>query len=205
MRAVNRKAVAIFIIMILLTACGGGDVTDHNEAIGDISLSSVHSDTLLVAVRSEEVTDDRSSDNHSSDNGIRSAVITRLTRQDIIDTAYELYGVSEEWTMWLIGTTYREEYWDDRYLEYAWACEILNEYADRSVWELDCIWGSYYSIGNAFEGFYATDQTTLEMVWEAMTDRDTRIVEVDGMIDYYVPGYYLIYDSEIYNCQVWGR
>ena len=65
--------------------------------------------------------------------------------------------------------------------------------------------GDYYSVENAYSDYYSADDTTLEMVYEALTDRDTRIVEVDGMIDYYVPGYYLIYDSAVYNCQVWGN
>ena len=107
--------------------------------------------------------------------------------------------------MWLIGTTYNEDYFDDRYLQYAWACEILNCYTDYSLNDLDCIWGSYYSIEHAFSGYYICDEETLEMVWEAMTDRDPRIVEVDGMIEYPPDSYYLIYDSPIYNCQVWGN
>ena len=195
----KRKAFSILIITLLLTACGGGDVTDHYETISDIRNSSVHSDTLLITVRSDEVT--RAS---REDAGHSVEYHEPITRQSIIDYAYEVYGVSEDWTIWLIGTTWNEGYQQDRYLEYAWACEIVNCYSDWSVWDLDCIWGAYYSFGNAYSGYYSADDTTLEMVWNALTDTDTRIVEVDGMIRWYVPGYYLIYDSEIYNCQVWG-
>lgn len=127
-----------------------------------------------------------------------------ITRESIINYAWNNYGLSEEWVIWLIGTTWNEGYHADRYLEYAWACEIINVYSGWSVWDLDCIWGGYYSMDMAYSGYYAADDITLEMVWEAFTDRDYRIVEVDGMIDYYVPGYYLIYDSPVYNCQVWG-
>lgn len=127
-----------------------------------------------------------------------------ITRETIINYAWNNYGLSEEWVIWLIGTTWNEGYHADRYLEYAWACEIINVYSGWSAWDLDCIWGGYYSMDMAYSGYYAADDITLQMVWEAFTDRDYRIVEVDGMIDYYVPGYYLIYDSDVYNCQVWG-
>lgn len=145
------------------------------------------------------------SDRSGSRDDAGSSVDARLTHETLIAYAEENYGVSEEWVMWLIGTTWNEDYHDDRYLEYCWACEILNVYRDWSVYDLDCIWGGYYSIENAFEGFYNADDATLEMVWEAMTDCDTRIVEVDGMIVYPPDSYYLIYDSPIYDCQVWGE
>ena len=177
--------------------------SDGRENPRSIADSCLHYDYVPVVVRSDEVTRAAREDAGAAAEYTEPEEWT-LTRETIIETAYELYGVSEEWTMWLIGTTHNEQYYDDRYLEYAWACEILNEYADRSVWELDCIWGSYYSIENALDGFYAADDTTLEMVWYAMTDRDTRITEVDGMIVYPPDSYYLIYDSDIYNCQVWG-
>lgn len=204
-------------LLILILICGGAQISGmiageekeeehaaHFENYPDIAAAAVHWDPDPCLVRSEEVTRTAREDAGAIVEYTEPEEWT-LTRETIIETAYELYGVSEEWTMWLIGTTYNEEYFDDRYLQYAWACEILNVYRDWSVYDLDCIWGSYYSIGNAFDGFYAADDTTLEMVWEAMIDRDTRIVEVDGMIRWYVPGYYLIYDSNIYNCQVWGR
>lgn len=135
---------------------------------------------------------------------VEEVVYQNITRETIINYAANVYGVSQEWTIWLIGTTWNEGYQADRYLEYAWACQIINVYSGWSVWDLDCIWGDYYSIDHAYSGYYSADDTTLEMVWQALTDTDTRIVEVDGMIDYYVEGYYLIYDSPFYNCQVWG-
>ena len=194
----KRKALSMLIITILLTACGGGDVTDHYETFADISRSSVHYDDVPGTVRAEEITTRESREDAGQ------AIEERITRQRIIDKAYELYGVSEDWVIWLIGTTNNEQYWDDRYLEYAWACEIFNCYSDWSVWDLDCIWGAYYSFSNAYAGYWSADDTTLEMVWNALVDTDTRIVEVDGMIRWDVPGYYLIYDSPYYNCQVWG-
>ena len=204
-------------LLILILICGGAQISGiiagekkeeghaaHFESYPDINSSAVHYDYVPCAVRSEEVTRAAREDAGAAAEYAEPEEWT-LTRETIIETAYELYGVSEEWTMWLIGTTWREGYQADRYLESAWACEILKVYRDWSVYDLDCIWGSYYSIGNAFDGFYAADDITLQMVWEAMIDRDTRIVEVDGMIRWEVPGYYLIYDSNIYNCQVWGR
>lgn len=175
------------------TTAGQSDGREDPRSIAD---SAVHYDHVPGTLRSERVREDAG---HSAD------YEEPITRQSIIDTAYELYGVSEEWVIWLIGTTYNEEYFDDRYLQYCWACEILNCYSDRSVDFLDCIWGAYYSFSNAYDGYWSADDTTLEMVWNALIDTDTRIVEVDGMIDYYVEGYYLIYDSPYYNCQVWGN
>lgn len=182
------------------------------QDLSDISSSAVHSDYRDGLVRPTEIaeeTTEQITTNNDEWQGTNQEYVEPtewiLSRETLINTAYELYGVSEEWTMWLIGTTHNEGYQADRYLEYAWACEIVNCYRHWSVYDLDCIWGGYYSIGNAFSGYYSADDTTLEMVYEALVDRDTRIVEVDGMIDYYVPNYYLIYDSPIYNCQVWGE
>ena len=181
---------------------------------GEAEAESTEPETALIELISgetaEEAEDDLCSNDSGDNNGAGNSVASRLTeelsfRERIIRYAAENYGVSEEWTIWLIGTTHNEGYQGDRYLEYAWACEILNCYRYWSVWDLDCIWGSYYSIGNAYAGYYAADDVTLSMVWEALTDRDTRIVEVDGMIRWEVPGYYLIYDSPVYNCQVWGQ
>ena len=175
---------------------------------------STEPETVLIELISGETAEEATDAFSGPDNGDNydaagpepSGVTEELSfRERIIQYAAENYGVSEEWTIWLIGTTHNEGYQGDRYLEYAWACEILNCYRYWSVWDLDCIWGSFYSIGNAYAGYYAADDVTLSMVWEALTDRDTRIVEVDGMIRWEVPGYYLIYDSEVYNCQVWGQ
>lgn len=185
------------------------------QDLSDISSSAVHSDyrdglvrpTRIVEETTEETTEQATTNNDEWQGSSQEYIEPTewvLSRETIINTAYELYGVSEEWTMWLIGTTWNEGYQQDRYLEYCWACEIVNVYRGWSVYDLDGIWGSYYSIGHAFSGYYNADDVTLEMVYEALVNRDTRIVEVDGMIDYYVPNYYLIYDSPIYNCQVWG-
>ena len=176
-----------------------GSVLDP-RAIAD---SSVHYDS--VSGDGGGLSNALGSDNHSYRDDAGASVASRLTRSRVIQYASENYGVSEAWTMWLIGTTYNEDYFNDRYLQYAWACEILNCYTAWSVEDLDCIWGSYYSISHAFSGYYICDEETLEMVWLAMTDRDPRIVEVDGMIDYPPDSYYLIYDSDVYNCQVWGE
>ena len=176
-----------------------GSVLDPRAIAG----SSVHYDSVFGY--GGGLRDALGSDNHSHRDDAGASVASRLTRSRVIQYAAENYGVSEAWTMWLIGTTYNEDYFEDRYLQYAWSCEILNCYTSWSVDELDCIWGPYYSIEHAFSGYYIADEGTLEMVWLAMTDRNERIVEVDGMIDYYVEGYYLIYDSPWYDCQVWGE
>ena len=197
-----RKLMPILCIIFLI-GCKG-ETHDTYETYGSIADSSIHCDFIYIP-DTEGIEDDSSSIDNSRGDAGNNAEPAGLTRERIIEYAGENYGVSYEWMVWLIGTTWREGYQADRYLEYAWACEILNVYRDWSVYDLDCIWGSYYSIGNAFDGFYAADDMTLQMVWNALVDTDTRIVEVDGMIRWYVPGYYLIYDSNIYNCQVWGR
>lgn len=204
---------ALLCSMAIATVWAKGESNaDSCETLNDITVSCVHSDTLLVVLPTETVAEEVTEELQPTEKFCSGATaeyieptVWVLSRETIINTAYELYGVSEEWTMWLIGTTWNEGYQSDRYLEYAWACEIINSYRGWSVYDLDCIWGGYYSIGHAFSGYYNADDTTLEMVYEALVDRDTRICEVDGMIDYYVPNYYLIYDSPIYNCQVWGN
>lgn len=197
-----RKLIPILCV-ILLTSCGGEDEY-HFETYSDISLSSVHYDSIYFS-DTEGVEDVSSSPDRVPRDAGNNAEYAGLSRERIIAYAAENYGVDYEWCVWLIGTTWNEGYQGDRYLEYAWACEIINCYRHWSVYELDCIWGDYYSIDHAYAGYYAADDTTLQMVWEALSDTDTRIVEVDGMIRWEVDGYYLIYDSEIYNCQVWGN
>lgn len=188
---------------LMLTACGDNDEY-HFETYGSIADSSIHCDFIYIP-DTEGIEDDSSNIDNSRGDAGNNAELAGLTRERIIAYAEENYGVDYEWCVWLIGTTHNEQYWDDRYLEYCWACEIINCYRHWSVYELDCIWGDYYSIDHAYAGYYAADDTTLQMVWEALSDTDTRIVEVDGMIRWYVPGYYLIYDSDVYNCQVWGN
>lgn len=197
-----KKLIPILCVLFLI-GCKG-ETHDTYETYGSIADSSIHCDFIYIP-DTEGIEDDSSSIDNSRGDAGNSAEHAGLSRERIIAYAEENYGVDYEWCVWLIGTTNNEQYWDDRYLEYAWACEIVNCYSNWSVWDLDCIWGSYYSIDMAYAGFYAADDVTLQMIWEALTDRDTRIVEVDGMIRWEVPGYYLIYDSDIYNCQVWGR
>ena len=194
--------VLCLLLIIRIWVTENNDV-NYSKTFIDIADSSIHDYTIYLPHRGLE--DGTGSDNHGDSNEHNFTVAPRLTRSRVIRYAQENYGVSEAWVMWLIGTTYNEDYFEDRYLQYAWSCEILNCYTDWSVDELDCIWGSYYSIEHAFSGYYICDEETLEMVWLAMTDRDERIVEVDGMIDYPPSSYYLIYDSEVYNCQVWGE
>lgn len=187
-----RKLIPILCVIFLI-GCKG-ETHDTYETYGSIADSSIHCDFIYIPdTEGVEITSSYNED------------YNKVTREDIIEYAGEHYGVDYEWSVWLIGTTWNEGYQGDRYLEYAWACEIINCYRHWSVYELDCIWGEYYSISNAYAGYYAADDTTLQMVWEALSDTDTRIVEVDGMIRWDVPGYYLIYDSEVYNCQVWGE
>ena len=198
----------------------GDEYADRVDTFADISASSIHGDLPIgmdLGVEDEfntRVSSDTDSD--SSDEPLVSewrVEITssynedynKVTREDIINYAGEHYGVDYDWCVWLIGTTYNEDYPEDRYLQFCWACEIINEYRYWSIDELDCIWGEFYSIGNAYAGYYSADNETLQMVWEALVNTDTRIVEVDGMIRWDVPGYYLIYDSPVYNCQVWGE
>ena len=176
-----------------------GSVLDPRAIAG----SSVHYD--FVSGNGGGLSDDLGGINHSHSDAGSYAEPAGLTRERIINYAKETYGVSEEWVIWLIGTTWNEGYQQDRYLEYCWACEIINEYRNYSVWDLDGIWGAYYSYLHAYSGYLSADDMTLQMVWEALTNTDTRIVEVDGMIRWEVPGYYLIYDSDAYNCQVWGN
>ena len=186
----KRKAFSILLLTIALCACGGDKVvTEHHEVTGSIADSAVHYDDVPCSVRPDNVEE---------------IAPKEVTREDIIQKANELYGVSEAWAVWLIGTTHNEKYQEDRYLEYAWACEIVNCYRCYSVEALDCIWGVYYSFSNAYAGYREADSTTLNLVWLALIEPDERIVEVDGMIRWEVPGYYLIYDSDVYNCQVWG-
>lgn len=132
----------------------------------------------------------------------------------------QTYGVDFRWMGMLIGTTAREGYFQDPYLYYAWACAMLNDYrwypADAVYWLMSgwggtsCeLCGPYYSEHAVVYGcgyhasFCNVSQEVLKCIYLALTDRDERIFEVDGMV---TGGNYskLIYSSPVYNCQVWS-
>lgn len=151
------------------------------------------------------------------------AKVPNMTKEELVALGIEMYGVDSRWMQMLIGTTCREGYLGDHYLYYAWACEILNTYrgfsADAMYARMDG-WGSagcaacgeYYGEHAVLYGcgMHASYSTTpdfvLKAVYLAMINRDFRIAEVDGMINISNPpgGYALIYNSPVYNCQVWA-
>ena len=123
----------------------------------------------------------------------------------------------------LIGTTEREGYYSDPYLLYAWACTMLNLYRGTTADGLYVLmqpWGGVmcpacgkyygehavtYGCG-AHTGYVSSTDITRQCIFLAMVNRDYRIAEVDGMVDSSgTGGYGLIYNSPIYDCQVWGR
>jgi len=143
-----------------------------------------------------------------------------INQMDLCAIGMETYGVDFRWMGMLIGTTAREGYFQDPYLYYAWACAILNDYrwypVDAVYWLMSG-WGGtmceacgpYYCEHAVVYGcgyhasFCNVAPEVLKCIYLALTNRDERIFEVDGMI---TGGDYsrLIYSSPVYNCQVWS-
>ena len=148
-----------------------------------------------------------------------------VSKSSVVSEIIRRYGVSESWAKMLIGTTEREGYYDDPYLMYAWACALINDYSElssESVYALmnpgwgvgDCGYcGNWYSrsaveYGCPLHGSYDTaSQTALKSVLIAVRNLDPLIYEVNGKLNVNNPpsNYYLIYDSDRYDCQVWGK
>jgi len=148
-------------------------------------------------------------------------LVPEVNKEALVALGIESYGLNSRWMEMLIGTTAREGYVGDPYLYYAWACAILNDYrwytADAMYWRMSG-WGgvmcpacgAYYSehaivYGCGYHASYSNVyQDVLKCIYLALVNRDYRIFEVDGMVDISSSTLGLIYNSPVYNCQVWS-
>ena len=118
-------------------------------------------------------------------------------------------NISDSYLIILIGTTQREGYVRDPYLHYGWASAMINvpvTYARMQGWDPYHSGSSnYYSEANIKRGYNNASSDVLKSVYIALTYRNKKIVECNGMYKNTPSSYRRIYKSSIYNCSIYEK
>ena len=126
-----------------------------------------------------------------------------------IEKVAELNGLDKDYVVILLGTTKREGYEDDPYLYYGWASEMINKVVtieDMQPWDpYHSGEANYYSKTNVTQGYQEAQgiDTVMKSVYLALTERNTKITECDGMYNSTPAEYNCIYKSSVYNCSIY--
>ena len=124
-----------------------------------------------------------------------------------IESAASQNGISSDYLKVIIGTTEREGYASDPFLSYGWASAMINNQVS-----VDQMQGwdpyhsgdaNYYSWSNINKGYNSASATTLKAVYLALTKRNTKIIECNGMYSTTPSNYNLIYKSSQFNASVY--
>ena len=142
--------------------------------------------------------------------------VTTPSNQQLLDI-----GRSKGFESWaviaIIGTTQREGYYNDLYLDYEWACSLINKKlesydtsffsSESTMWNTLYGWGGgtdYYSEANIRNAYNNSEVSTRKCVYLAFTSRDRNTTAVSG--DYYSSAWYAYYTSNEYpDISVWYR
>lgn len=126
-----------------------------------------------------------------------------------ITSAAAKSGVSAEYVKIVLGTTFNEGYYNDPYLYYGWASAMINVPAtieQMQGWDPGHSGeANFYSWTNINKGVNSATPDVLKAVYLAFTERNTKIVECNGMYNQTPAQYNLIYSSSVYNCSVYER
>ena len=124
-----------------------------------------------------------------------------------LQSAASKNGISNDYLIIVIGTTQREGYVNDPYLYYGWASAMLNNQVTISQmqgWDpYHSGEANYYSQTNINNGYNNASDTVLKAVYLALTERNTKIVECNGMYSTTPSSYNCIYASSVYNCSIY--
>ena len=119
-----------------------------------------------------------------------------------IEQAASQSGVDTSYLKILIGTTENEGYYNDPYLSYGWASAMLNNpvtIAQMQGWDpYHSGESNYYSETNINKGYNNATSDVLKAVYIALTNRNTKIVECNGMYSTTPSTYNKIYTSSAY-------
>ena len=120
-----------------------------------------------------------------------------------LEQAASSNGIDTYYLKIVIGTTEREGYYNDAYLSYGWSSAMINN--PVSVQQMQG-WdpshsgdANYYSEKNIMNGYNNASSTTLKAVYLALTERNTKIVECNGMYNETPSSYNKIYTSPSYS------
>ena len=64
---------------------------------------------------------------------------------------------------------------------------------------------NYYSQTNINKGYNSASDDVLKSVYLALTERNTKIVECNGMYSTTPSSYNLLYKSPVYNCSIYEK
>lgn len=135
------------------------------------------------------------------------------TKDEILEAAKAL-GLSEADVKIIVGTTQREGYVGEPYLSYGWASVMINNpvsIEDMQKWDPGKTGDdNYYSQANIDKGYEDASDEVLKAVYLAITKRNTKMVECDGMYEPFgtlkVPSTYKeVYRSTKYKCAIYER
>lgn len=126
-----------------------------------------------------------------------------------ITSAAAKSGVSAEYVKIVLGTTFNEGYYNDPYLYYGWASAMINNpvtVEQMQGWDPGHSGeANFYSWTNINKGVNSATPDVLKAVYLAFTERNTKIVECNGMYNQTPAQYNLIYSSSVYNCSVYEK
>ncbi len=126
-----------------------------------------------------------------------------------ITNAASKSGVSAEYVKIVLGTAFNEGYYNDPYLYYGWASAMINNpvtVEQMQGWDPGHSGeANFYSWTNINKGVNSATPDVLKAVYLAFTERNTKIVECNGMYNQTPAQYNLIYASSVYNCSVYER
>ncbi len=120
-----------------------------------------------------------------------------------LEQAASSNGIDTYYLKIVIGTTEREGYYNDAYLSYGWSSAIINNpvtVQQMQGWDPSHSGDdNYYSEKNIMNGYNNASSTTLKAVYLALTERNTKIVECNGMYNETPSSYNKIYTSPSYS------
>ena len=144
----------------------------------------------------------------SSDFNSKLSSMSTPSNSDLINAA-KANGIDENYLIIIVGTTQREGYVNDPYLNYGWASAMMNNKVSIETMQG---WdpyhsgdANYYSWVNIQKGYSDASDTTKKSVYLALTNRNKKIVECNGMYSTTPSSYNLIYKSDKYNCSIYEK
>ena len=124
-----------------------------------------------------------------------------------LESAAAKNNISTDYLKVVIGTTFNEGYYNDPYLYYGWASAMINNpvsIQQMQGWDPGHTGESnFYSQTNINKGFNSATDDVLKSVYLALTERNTKIVECNGMYQTTPSSYNLLYSSSVYNCSIY--
>ena len=127
----------------------------------------------------------------------------------MLESAAAQNNISTDYLKVIIGTTHNEGYYNDPYLYYGWASAMINNkvsVAQMQAWDpAHSGEANFYSQTNINKGYNNATDNVLKSVYLALTERNTKIIECNGMYSTTPSSYNLIYKSTAYNCAIYEK